>query len=140
MKSRILCVIIAITGLFLAGCTPENDEGTVKLQESFTLSLGQTVLIREENLQVTFIEVLEDSRCPRDVACIQAGQARCLVQFHKNDVTRNVELAEPGLNDQILWKTYLDYQVKFNLQPYPVADKTTEPDDYQLHLNIARIE
>ena len=40
-----------------------------------TLNAGETVPVGDEGFQLTFLEVTEDSWCPSDALCIQAGQA-----------------------------------------------------------------
>ncbi|MCR4394996.1 MAG: hypothetical protein NUV31_11550, partial [Dehalococcoidales bacterium] len=45
--------------------------------KEFTLPLGKTALLTTENLKITFEDVLGDSRCPKGVVCIQAGEATC---------------------------------------------------------------
>lgn len=44
------------------------------LGQPFELAMGQTALIPETGLRVTFQKVLEDSRCPAQVSCVWAGR------------------------------------------------------------------
>ncbi len=46
-----------------------------RLGESFTLRMGEAVRVEDADVTVTFKEVVSDSRCPKDVTCIQAGEA-----------------------------------------------------------------
>lgn len=48
----------------------------VVLNQEFELRPGQTVRLRGGGLSVTFPGVAEDSRCPVDVQCVWAGNAR----------------------------------------------------------------
>ena len=45
------------------------------LGESFTVGVGQSVTVSGPGLTVTFAALVEDSRCPIGVQCIQAGRA-----------------------------------------------------------------
>ena len=54
-----------------------------QLDEEFELAINQTGRIQSENLEVTFWDVTEDSRCPVDVNCIQAGQATIRVRVSR---------------------------------------------------------
>lgn len=47
--------------------------------EPFTLGPGYTAVIGQDILRLHFDEVLEDSRCPLDVECVQAGQVQIAV-------------------------------------------------------------
>lgn len=41
--------------------------------EDFSLKYGETAVIKDVDLQVTFDEVVRDSRCPADVQCVWSG-------------------------------------------------------------------
>ena len=43
--------------------------------EPFSLAVGETVTVDGTDLSLTFAAVPRDSRCPRDVTCIVAGEA-----------------------------------------------------------------
>ena len=43
--------------------------------EPFSLAVGETVTADGTDLSLTFAAVPRDSRCPRDVTCIVAGEA-----------------------------------------------------------------
>jgi hypothetical protein len=43
------------------------------LGEEFSLEFGEMAVIEEVGLQLTFEEVVEDSRCPTDVQCVWSG-------------------------------------------------------------------
>ncbi|MCW5518238.1 hypothetical protein J1N09_00200 [Aureitalea sp. L0-47] len=43
-------------------------------QIAIKIQLGETITL--DGTQITFSEVLEDSRCPREVQCVWAGSAR----------------------------------------------------------------
>ncbi len=66
MRKAVLVPIIALLGviLVLAGCAGPAGPTTVALGQSVTLSPNQTVDITGENLRITFLNVITDSRCP----------------------------------------------------------------------------
>ncbi len=53
------------------------------LDAVFTLQVGQQAVIKDTPLQLRFVSVPEDSRCPVEVDCVWAGDARVrlLVSF-----------------------------------------------------------
>ena len=59
-----------------AGCAPVQTAVIVEPGISFTLAPGQTATVRRADARVTFKEVREDSRCPVDVTCVWAGDAK----------------------------------------------------------------
>ena len=97
------------------------------------LALGETVQF--ENATVKFIKVLEDSRCPKEVTCIWAGQARLLVEVtEKGKDSKEMELLFDGKTDNILYEieenedeeTEGYYLRGISLLPYPVSDTESE--------------
>ena len=91
--------LVAIATLALNGCdllpflsAPDEIPGTgqelpsVILGEEFDLVFGDAIQIPTANIvYVRFMDVLEDSRCPRTVQCIWAGRARVLVEVKEGD-------------------------------------------------------
>ncbi|MFC2014698.1 hypothetical protein ACFLUP_01750 [Chloroflexota bacterium] len=135
MKRLLLILVVLITGLTSTGC-----KASVGLGEEFFLSRGRGAVIREENLEITFMEVVEDSRCAKDVTCIWEGRATSLVRIVNYTVDVELELAEPGLTDDGNTVVFRDYLITFHLLPYPQADVETKKGDYQLRLTITKLK
>ena len=110
-----------------------------KLGQEFSLAIGQSATITGENLKITFKEVLEDSRCARDVICILAGRIVSLVGITEDGISREVILIQPGMTDQHAEETYSGYRFTFSVEPYPEeADKQIKSSEYRLLLTINR--
>src|ERR1700750_3052405 len=73
----------ALVGLALISCHVDRparaDVPEFSLNEAFPLGGGQEGLNPGDKLRVRFTDVLEDSRCPTQVACFWTGQARIAV-------------------------------------------------------------
>ena len=82
---------LSLAALALAGCTtvPQPTDGIARA------GLGQRVYV--DGPAVTALEVLEDSRCPRGVQCVWAGQLRLKVQVHlgARDELHELTLGKP---------------------------------------------
>lgn len=50
------------------------DDAPIAFDQPFDLRLGATAVL-EDGLEVTFAEVVADSRCPTDVQCVWEGNA-----------------------------------------------------------------
>lgn len=61
-----------------------NNLVPAQLNVPFQLRVNQTATISSENLQIKFVNVTGDSRCPADVACIWAGEVTIEVNVRKN--------------------------------------------------------
>ena len=119
-----------------------NIEATpvpVDLGQEFTLSIGQSALIQGENLNIKFLEVTSDSRCPRDVTCIWAGEASCLIEVTKGSLEPyKLVLTQPGLTDQSAMQDFDGYEIMFRVDPYPAANNQITKDEYRLVLIVAK--
>src|SRR3989344_7481643 len=63
-----------------------QDRVGVEEGSDFSLALGQTAWV--EDLQITFSGVEDDSRCPTDVVCIQAGWVTLRLQAGSEEIRR----------------------------------------------------
>ena len=129
-------LVILTVFLLSSGC----GSGVVQshLGEEFSLSVGQSAVIAGEDLKIMFEEIVEDSRCPKDVECIWEGRAIIALQITEADASHDITLTEPGLNEQYSGETYKKYQFSFRLEPYPVEGKMISKDAYRLLMIIDR--
>lgn len=88
--------------VFLAsgwGCAPmQTTAVVVEPGVAFTLAPGQTATVRRADARVTFREVREDSRCPVDVQCVWAGDAKVEVTIARTGVpteTKTLSITPP---------------------------------------------
>ncbi|HJS52254.1 MAG TPA: hypothetical protein VJ781_10175 [Pyrinomonadaceae bacterium] len=66
--------------------------GTAEQDKSFTLKVEQEKVVPGTRIKVKFIELIEDSRCPTDVQCVWAGNAKIKLRFSKGSSEETVEL------------------------------------------------
>jgi hypothetical protein len=107
------------------------------LGEEIALALGQSASISGEDLEVRFVEVVSDSRCPEGAICIWAGEASCLLEITESGsiyrkVLTQLGRSEPSPTD------FQDYEITFDLRPYPQLGKEIESEDYRLQLTISK--
>lgn len=86
-------------GLLLAtlGCAGVTA-GVIEPGASFTLAPGQTAEVRGTDIRITFKQVREDSRCPVDVTCVWAGDAKIELTISRNgaaEETRILSITPP---------------------------------------------
>lgn len=113
---------------------------TIQAQDIANLAYGTTIAIDEVDIE--FVQVLEDSRCPANVNCIQAGRAVVLVNVYANGAfleQRKLEFYPSGFNNQSMTTLFNADGLKIsglNLMPYPVALSKTPKQDYFLELAV----
>ena len=81
------------------GCAPmQTTAVVVEPGVAFTLAPGQTATVRRADARVTFREVREDSRCPVDVQCVWAGDAKVEVTIARTGApteTKTLSITAP---------------------------------------------
>jgi hypothetical protein len=130
---KVLSFLVSLVtlGTVLAGCTGRN----FRFGEQFTFAPGQSVTVGGE-VKVKFVNVTEDSRCPKGVQCIWAGQVVCLLELTAGGKTSQVSVIESGGGPAE--QTASDYQFKFEVAPYPEAGKQISLKDYRLSMNVTK--
>jgi len=96
-------------------------------------------MITGESLEIRFVDVLEDSRCPRGVICVWVGRVSCIVELSHAGSQYRMTLTEPGLTDKNSTETYNGYEFTFHVMPYPEAGKKIPTDTYRLQLTISKL-
>jgi len=124
-----LCTVLSA----ISGCG--KDE--YKMGEEFSLSIGETASIKGEQLQIRFLEISEDSRCPRNVTCIWEGRAVAVIEIFQGDTSQQIMLIEQGLSESSAKEQFGEYEFRFRVLPYPgEAEVQISPDEYRLVLTV----
>jgi hypothetical protein len=124
MKLAILLLLLIFTTA-LAQAT--SDVKTVPLNQEFEIKVGERVSV--EGLQIGFETVAEDSRCPVDVTCVWAGNAKVILKLSK----RGRRPAQINLNTGLepKHKLYYGYDVKLvSLNPHLKKGERIKRGDY----------
>lgn len=129
--------------VFLSGHLVAQDSTTVEVPKIVAkLPLGKTYTL--DQVELVFVDVLSDSRCPKDVTCVWAGQAVALVEVYKDQVLieRKEVVFEPGKNTNLNIKTLCANKglrvLANNLLPYPEqSQEKIKKEAYYLQLEIS---
>ena len=125
------------TSFTTGGEASEPDQVAATLGSPFQLKAGQTAMIDHQGPKVVFVEVVEDSRCAKDVTCIWAGRARILVRVSSpGDILGfgipelTLEAGRVDLESNTVTGVFDQYLFELSvLDPYPQA-VAQEPQDY----------
>lgn len=140
---------LVITGVTLAG-TPEGMGGVTRsvgaaqaarLGREFKVKVGRVVQLKGESLRLKLVAVENDSRCPKNVNCVWAGNAEVLL-----------EVGTPGARAKELLRLstnpspqsagegkYRRYQVKLvELSPQPRDGRKISPGEYTATLLVVK--
>ena len=119
------------------GVPADTDESVdalideIDTAESFAVALNETGTMY--GVSLTPLEVLEDSRCPADVECIQAGTVRINTQFESDLGETELEIE---LNDPITTET--EKIALLSVTPVPHSENTIEDSDYRVTFRITK--
>ncbi|HSR53973.1 MAG TPA: hypothetical protein VLV83_24355 [Acidobacteriota bacterium] len=135
-----------ITGLVAcqgaAGTESAQMDPTVlkaELGKEFQLPIHRVVAIVDEDLSLTFEEVLEDSRCPEGVDCVWAGQAVIRLMAEEGGEARSLQLKLRAGSPETAGTRVGAYLLQFiQLAPYPQADQKIPPTDYLATLLVKK--
>ena len=113
--------------LLFTGCHRDSETSTEqnnpKLGDTFDLKIGESVSIKNEQLNFQFVNVPEDSRCPEGAECVWAGNAAVIIKIFNVIDTVNIYLNPKEVN-------YYSYKITLlKLTPYPkigVPQDTTQ--------------
>jgi len=128
----LVTTLVAI--LLLASCVQQPSETSAALGQKVSLVPGQAASIQGEGLKIRFLEITADSRCPTGVTCIWAGEVSSLVEIDFRDSTLSRVLTAPGSSPGKA--DFENYEIVFEVQPYPEAGKQIGKEDYRLSLEV----
>ncbi len=131
-------LLMLLLGLLL-GCAGKSEVLKVDLGQEVSLHIGQTAQIENERLAIRFNGITGDSRCPRGVLCIRAGEVTGDVTVTHNGSSSDITLTQSGLTEPPAEATYQDYKLIFSVEPYPEAGKQISATDYRLILTIEKL-
>ena len=135
MKLLIITLSLSTIMLFVVAACNSN---TVSLGQEFSLRIGESASIRGEELQIRFLEVTEDSRCPTGVVCIWEGRVSGLLDITYRESLHRVELTEPGLTSWPPEYPFNEYKIAYHVEPYPQAGIEIAEEEYRLVLRISK--
>jgi len=123
-------MMVAALVALIPGSTCRKADVKAGLDEPVSLRKGQWASFTKRPLEMAFLRVVQDSRCPRNVQCIRAGEA--VVQFQAKSAeggmsTFLAQLPEGAPTDSIPWADWSDYRIRvLSLEPYPVGGVTVD--------------
>ena len=135
------CIIIA--SLLIIGCYPaspsflghnqnplENSTAAI-LANPFSIRVNQTAYIESENLELTLLEVKNESRCPTGTQCFWPGLVEVVIKIQQQEQVEELMLIAREDNESLATKTFNDYLIKLiEVEPYPQNNQAIAIEDY----------
>jgi len=121
-----------------SGCASVTTAVVAEPGVSFTLAPGQTATVKGTDARITFNKVGEDSRCPVDVTCVWAGDAKVEIVISRGgaaDETRILSIT-PTNNEVRVG----NLRIRFvSLAPVPRQADAGTPRNYRAELVVDRL-
>lgn len=142
----LICLVVACLALSdnrIASASVGNSGSAPRVVHSgkqLKLRVGQRTVLKGESLRIKFVAVSNDSRCPKNVTCVWAGNAEVLLEVGprsgrgkslKVNTNASRQLSDEG--------KYGRYTVKLlELSPHPLDGRKIAARDYTATLLISR--
>jgi len=107
------------------------------LNDTLELLYGKTYRNFEKSISIKLDSITEDSRCPYNVECVWAGNAKVKFDFTYNNLLSFFSLnTSTGFRNDT---TLSGYEIKLiDLKPYPVYPNPILQRDYTVRIKITR--
>ena len=130
--SRLATILACLSLAGFSAAASAESRAVADLETPFTLAPGAAVTVNSTPLKVRFVSVIEDSRCPRDVTCVWAGEVKVSLEIEDAKLRSSVELREgegiaAGQHRLTLLK----------VEPQPVSTVRISPQDYRVTLKVS---
>lgn len=114
------------------------EDVEAKLGQIFTLREGQAASINSSGLHIHFIDLVEDSRCPTNATCIQAGQAVAEIEFAKSGgKSATIKLSDGSSNNIASSAELFLYKIRvYDISPHPESNVSIPKSDYNITLMV----
>ena len=146
LKPILLYTLLA-SSLFpvLPACQEQNSEqistpsGQAKSQNSISIKSGERVELNTGGLTLEFVEIKEDSRCPRNTSCIQEGKVTAVFKIFKRQENnpKMFQLTLKTLQPTLAVQNIEGFTIKLNrVTPYPDIETAKADRPYAVELVI----
>ena len=133
MERLFALTLVAQLGVLMAGtdCAPTASSTLMEQSagESFSISVGESVSLKEMDVSITFSAVTRDSRCPKDANCVVAGEAVVIFQASSGGGSTDLTFrVPPGGSDA---REFEEVSITITeLDPQTESGKRIDPASY----------
>ena len=131
LTNKVVTLFLLLMILTVGACSSTNttsptvepnatEQLTIELGQPITVPRGETAVFPATDLNLTFVDLLFESRCPSNVQCAEAGEARISIRVSQNgagEETLEMNTNPPLQQDVVMFG---DFQIQLTaLNPYP---------------------
>ena len=109
----------------------------VSVDQEFVLRPGQEVVVENTKIRIMFNSVPEDTRCPKDVQCVWAGNGKVNLALKKSKKKSISVIVNTGMEPREA--EYRGYRVMLiKLSPEPKSGEVIPASEYEVTLKVSR--
>ena len=136
MKKLILVCLIVFSNLLFS-------QNSLKVETPIIMSkLNIGKCLKFDRVKIKFVKVLQDSRCPKGVNCVWAGEVTVLIDIYQKGkkkeskkLTLNSKISKKDRFGNLFSSDELIISM-INLLPLPVSGEKTDTKVYYLQLEV----
>ncbi len=144
------CLIVLLAGCQMVG-TPTPTVVRAAMEQPFTLRLGEAARLPDARLDITFVSVPAEGRCPTTIECTETSPVAVVIkaQYTGFSVSSQLELSAhtddegtvitdaPGARPAERYGSVLI--TLLSVTPYPETQRPIAPEDYAVTLLVTPI-
>ena len=131
MRTIFLTLILTfVFGGFVAAKAQTNQQVKVLINKQ--------KIVTKDKLTITFVSLIEDSRCPTDTNCIWAGNAKIKIQVGRGKTAAKTFELNTNFDPQTI--SFAGYKIKLvDLDPKPASNIRINRNGYTATLSVSRV-
>lgn len=130
MRAKITTLVL----LFVFGFVAAID---AQAKNQIKVKINQQQTVAKTKLTIKFASLVEDSRCPTDAQCIQAGDAR--IQIEVKNGKGLCKTFEIGTNDKQNSIVFAGYTIRLiDLDPHPASNIRIDRNGYTAIFDVGK--
>lgn len=118
----------------LVACRSDSAARAASLDQEIELAPRQQVVFGQQELEVEFVRVVQDSRCPTDVTCVWAGEVEVEVSTRMDASEAVSHLIKAGEHAAVGGFRVTVMQVL----PKRISTREISPEEYRITLKVER--
>jgi len=132
VKKISVLLLIAIVASIGIAASAQSKQGLVKV------AIHSEKTVARAGFKIKFAEMVEDSRCPADVQCIWAGNAKVRIEVRRGrSLSKSFELNSTTAPNGV---KYNGYEITLKeLTPRPRTNARINPDKYEAVFEIKKV-
>lgn len=139
MKSLLVTCIFLLTSYSYAQDSTQIEKAETPRIIS-KLNYGET--LKFNDIELRFVKVISDSRCPKNVTCVWAGEAVVLVDVYKKGKffeQKKLSFSPTSYLKEELTRLFVSKKLRIsglNILPYPEYRSKIKTEDYYIQVVI----